>query len=78
MVLRRLLLATILATCLIACSKSDVDQCVDAAMAKLKAENAEAIKNWPPGGLEAAEYGYRMQCTEAKEKAGSDPMKSGY
>ena len=47
-------------------------------MAKLKAENAEAIKNWPPGGLEAAEYGYRMQCTEAKEKAGSDPMKSGY
>ena len=75
----RLILATLLlAISLTACSKSDVDQCVDAAMAKLKAEKAEAIKTWPPGGLEAAEYGYRMQCTEAKEKAGSDPMKSGY
>ena len=75
----RLLLATLLlAISLTACSKSDVDQCVDAAMAKLKAEKAEAIKTWPPGGLEAAELGFRMQCTETKEKAGSDPMKSGY
>lgn len=63
---------------LTSCSKNDVDQCVDAAMAKLKAENAEAIKSWPLGGLEAAELGSRVQCTEARERAGSDPMKSGY
>ena len=75
--IKRIALALLLFS-LTACSKSDVEQCVDAAMAKLKAENGEAIKNWPPGGLEAAELGYRMQCTEAKEKSGSDPMKSGY
>jgi len=75
----RLLLATFLiATNLTACSRSDEDECVDAAMVKLKAERAEEIKNWPPGGLEAAELGFRMQCAEAKEKTGSDPMKSGY
>ena len=69
---------TILLATLTACGKSDVDACVDAAMTKLKAEHSAEIEKWPPGALEAAELAYRMQCTEDKEKAGSDPMKSGY
>jgi len=75
---RLLLVNFLIATNLAACSKSDEDECVDVAMAKLKAERSAEIEKWPPGALEAAELAYRMQCTEAKEKAGSDPMKSGY
>ena len=54
----------LLACTLSACMKSDLEECVDAAMARILEEREDEIEQWPPGAMDIVKAGYQQQCQE--------------
>ena len=46
------------------CMKSDLESCIDDAIARIEEERAEEIPNWPPGAMDIVRAGYKQQCLE--------------
>ena len=44
--------------------KSDLESCIDDAIARIEEERAEEIPNWPAGAMDIVKAGYKQQCLE--------------
>jgi hypothetical protein len=62
--MRIFLIPLIMVCALQGCMKSDLESCIDDAIARIEEERAEEIPNWPAGAMDIVKAGYKQQCLE--------------